>query len=142
MPYQQKNKSKITQIAIGLAMGWGVAVITMLLVTILVATLVAGQKIEEGMIAPGAVAATILASFLGALFTVGKIGEKRMIYSLISGGIYYITLLCMNALFFEGTYRGLGAAALTITGSCVVVGLMGFRQKNHKNKRFNRRYKV
>lgn len=131
MPYQTKTAKNVS-IPVGLTLGWLAGVLVTLGTAVVVTSLIAGERTGEGVANTAAVAAMLLASFVGAMVTGGKIGNRRLVMCLASGGLYFVTLLCCNALFFDGSYQGLLAAALTILGSSLVAGLMGIRQKRQK----------
>lgn len=131
MPYQTKTAKNVS-IPVGLTLGWLAGVLVTLATAVVVTSLIAGERTGEGVANTAAVAAMLLASFVGAMVTGGKIGNRRLVMCLASGGLYFVTLLCCNALFFDGSYQGLLAAALTILGSSLVAGLMGIRQKRQK----------
>lgn len=133
MPYQTKTAKKVS-IPVGLGLGWLAGVLVTLMAAVIATSLIAGEHAGEGVANTAAVAAVLCASFVGAMVAGGKIGNRRLLMCLASGGIYFVTLLCCNALFFDGSYQGLLAAALTIIGSSMVAGLMGIRQKRQKNR--------
>ncbi len=129
MPNQRK-----TSIPVGLALGWLAGVFVTLLTAVVATALIAGEHAGEESANTAAVAAVLVASFIGAMVAGGKIGSRRLVMCLASGGIYFLTLLCVNALLFDGHYEGLLAAALTTAGSSLVAGLVGNRQKRQKNR--------
>ena len=139
MSYSLKQK---TSIPFGLAWGWIVNVAVTLISAIFVSVLVAGERVGENRIGLAAVITVILSSFCGAIVAAKRIGYRRMIICLASGGIYYLSLLSCTALFFDGAFEGLGAAALTIIGSSIVAGLLGVRQKGQKTKGLRKRYRA
>lgn len=139
MLYSLKQK---TSIPLGLAFGWIVNLAITLLSAIFVSILVAGERVGENLITPAAVITVMIASFLGAIVAAKRVGQRRLIICLASGAIYYLSLLCCTALFFDGKYEGLGAAALTIIGCSAVAGLLGLRQKRQKMKGLQKRYRA
>ena len=131
-----------TSIPLGLALGWVVNLAVTLISAILVSVLVAGERVGENRIGLAAVITVVISSFCGAIVAAKRIGHRRMIICLASGAVYYLSLLCCTALFFDGKFEGLGAAALTIIGSSAVAGLLGIRQKGQKMKGLQKRYRA
>lgn len=119
-------------LALGALAGMGITLIAAGLVAWLVDR---GTMATEGI---GYVAMVILtvSSFAGAMLACLKIKRLRLQVCLMSGGIYYLILLGMTALFFGGQYRGMGVTALMVFCGCGLAVLAGFRQgRGGKNRR-------
>lgn len=136
MQYKTKTVPMGVGVAMGLAVSWAIT----LLLALVVAIFVSAQRIGEGAVAPLAVATIILATLGGAVLAAGKIGSRRMIVCLLSGGVYFVSLLGCNVLFFGGEMHGVVAAMLLIFGLSVLAGLMGLRKKEGKYGRFAKRF--
>lgn len=130
MSYRTKgnNSSMPISLGIGLILAWMFTVA----VGAIAAFLVAGERMPEDFIEPAAVITLCVSSFVGSMVAGGMMEQKRMIVCVVSGGIYYLSLICFNMLFFEGCLHGLLGAALTIMGSCVIAGLLQTRQKKQR----------
>lgn len=137
-----KAAKTATSIPVGLALGFGASWAVTLAVTVFLTFLVLGGGTSETMLAPAAVAVVLLASYIGAIVGAKKIGHHRLQICLACGGVYYISLVGCNALFFEGSYQGMVPALLTILGSCLLAGLTGTRRKSGKFKASKWRYKT
>lgn len=112
----------------GLMTGWGITIVLAVLITFMIA----GEKLQMGLLPSLAIGTMLLSAFAGAWTAAGKAQSKRLIICLCSGALYYLSLLCCNALFLNGTYQGLTAALATVMGACLIAGLLGLRQKNRK----------
>lgn len=140
MPYKTKTPTKSASIFAGLAMGLAVSWITTAVMAIGITLLIAGERVGETLLAPAAVVTVLLATFAGAWTAAQKVAVRRLIVCLAGGGIYFLSLLCCNALFFDGTYQGILPALLTVLGASLVTGLLGLHQKNRKFKGRIRHY--
>jgi len=56
---------------------------------------------------------------------------------LFAGGTYMLSLLAINALFFQGTYSGVGESALVILAGVMSVAVLGLKS----DKKIKRRIK-
>lgn len=130
MPYQSKtaskNRSIVFALAVGLGIGWAITIAMAVITTFLTAA----ERVGEGFLAPAAVATLLMATFAGAMVSAAGTGSSRLIICLCSGGLYYLSLICCNALFFDGRFQGLPAALLMVLGSCLIAALTGLRQKS------------
>lgn len=140
MSYQVKSKVNKSSIPVGLALGLGVNWLIMLVGAAVAAILIWGEKVDETALPTAAVAIMVLSCMVGTAAAARKAGLRRLPVCLASGGLYFLSLLCGNALLFDGSFRGIPAAALTILGCSLVVGLWGLRQKGHKLKGVKRRF--
>lgn len=134
MGYNANTTTKTTSIPVGLLMGLGAACLATIMSAAIFTCLIAGQQLEETALAPASVITILLSTFVGAMVSAGKVGKRRLIVCVCSGGFYFLSLLCCNILFFEGQFRGLPAAILVVLGSSTVAGLLGLRQKGQKFK--------
>lgn len=140
MPYKTKTPAKSTSIFAGLAIGLVVSWITTMVMAIGMTLLIAGERVGETLLAPAAVVTVLLATFAGAWTAAKKAVVRRLIVCLASGAIYFLSLLCCNALFLDGTYQGIVPALLTVLGASLIAGLLGLHQKSQKFKGGIRHY--
>lgn len=141
MAYQIKPMGKTASWTVGLALGLGVNWGVTLLAAIIAASLISGDRVGEGFLPSVAVATVMVAAFAGAMVSAGKIGNRRLPVCLASGGIYYLSLVCCNALFYDGAYQGLVAGLMSILGTCLLAALVGLRRKPGKYKGLRGAYK-
>lgn len=126
------------------AMGIGLAcsMIITIVGTVITAYLVLSEKIGENAIGYSAIVILLLASAAGAWLTAGLIKRRWMVICVGAGGIYYLTLLAITALFFGGQYQGMGVTALVVLGGCGAVGLLGLnRGRSRRNITNKRRFR-
>lgn len=142
MHYPSKKRMQNASIPViigsGVLLTWGITALTAVAVT----CLIAWEKLSEGAIAPAAVIAVAISVFSASIVITRKNEEKRLLVCFMIGGVYYVSLLCCNALFFDGSYRGMLGAALTIMGCSLVAGLLGNSQKGRGARRYKMRFKA
>lgn len=120
----------------GLAIGLAASLSITLLCTALIANLILSEKMNEAALGYGAMAILLLSSGAGSLIASVLIKHRWLLVSLGAGGIYFLTLLAITALFFGGQYQGIGVTALMILAGSGTVGLLGLKQwKRHSFKR-------
>jgi putative membrane protein (TIGR04086 family) len=128
MVSNKKVTGKAMPMVAGLAVGVALSIgITMVLAG-LTAHFVLSETISENAIGYAAMAALYLSAALGSLIAARMIKRRRMVVCLATGGIYFLTLLGMTALFFGGQYQGIGVTALVVLGGSGTIGLLGLRQ--------------
>ena len=122
----------------GIPAGIFAGLITALLITILLAAvtavLIAGEKIGEDKALFGSAASLLLSAALGGICAANVAGERKMIVCLIHGAVYYVTLLCMTAMFFEGRYENIWITGLLVLGASISVGLLGIQGRKRSYK--------
>lgn len=132
MSYRKNNKpqhlSVPISLATGLALAWTITLITAMVITVLIS----GDHIAENVIIPAAVMTVFAAAFLSALFIGAKWESNRMLMCLGNGLLYMVSMLCCNALVFDGRYQGIVGGLLTIISSSLVAGLLQSRQKRQR----------
>lgn len=133
MAVNRKTTGKACSLPAGLA--WGEAV--NLGITAAGAALM-GKLMDIGSmswenVGYGIMAMLLCASFLGALVAYKKIKRQRLLVCLLSGALYYGTLLLITALFFGGQFQAIGVTALLVLGGSGAAGLLG-RQSGRGGK--------
>lgn len=137
MAVKQSAQMKLGNIPKGIAIGLAVSMIWTLLGTAIAAWLLASEKIGEGSERYIILTLLLASSVLGALTSFGIIKQKRFPVCLISGGVYLLSLLAINALFFHGTYSGIVESTLVILAgvlSVVILGLKGDKKVKRMRK--------
>ncbi len=132
MGYKQKHMMKGSSmpviVGVGLIVGW---IITIVL-TLAMATIISSGNDKEYLIGTSSIIAVILSSVVSAILVSKRTEHNKMIFALISGLVYFISLLCVNALFYDGTFTGVGYYALLILGASISVGLICSHKPNRK----------
>ena len=137
----KKRWAKGASIPFALLTGWITAWVTTMLLTLITTFLVAGEHISESAMAPAAVITISISALISATVAAENTAEKRMMVCLINGCVYFLSLICCTALFFDGTYQGIGSAALTVIGCSLVSGFLSIRQKRQKNQYLKKHHK-
>lgn len=119
----------------GLALGWGVGMGITVLGAAVCAHLISKETIAGEGIGYCAMVIVLLSTVLGALVSAGKIKRRRLQVCLMSGAVYYATLLAGTALFFGGQYQGMGVTGLLVLAGCGVVILMGMNGGKQRRPR-------
>ena len=132
MSYQKNRKPQNASIPLSLVAGLTLAWAITLCVTIVVTVLVSGDRIAENAVKPGAVMAIFSAAFMSAMFVASKCESKKMVMCLGHGLLYMVSLLCCNALLFDGQFEGILGAVLTVIGGSMTAWLLQSRQKRHR----------
>ena len=123
----------------GLAIGGATALVLTILGAMIVAKLVDSEVIEEAAIGYGAAVVLLAASFMSSMAAWSRIKRQRALVCMASGGIYFLMLLAMTALFFGGQYSGVGVTAILIAGGSGCAVLLGLRGGGGKR---GTRYKI
>lgn len=135
MVTNKKVFGKAMSLPAGIAIGGGAALVVTLFLAAGLTQLVLSERIDEGSIGYWASGALPACSALGALIAVGVIKRKRMQVCLLTGALYFITLLAINVLFFGGQFSGVGVTVLLILLGTGAVGLLGARGERRGGKR-------
>ena len=136
------KRRRMSGIPAGVVMGVMVCLLVTIAVVTVVAALVAGEKMEQGQIAFGSAAVLLLAGFCGALTAAGVAGQRRIMVCMLCGAAYFVALLCLTALFFDGMYGNVWLTACLIAGSSLAAALVGLQKKKKGYIRKNRRIRM
>lgn len=105
----------------------------------IIAKLVDSEILAMENVGYGAMFAVLSAVFIGA-FLAGKwAGHMVLQAAVISGVAYFACLLLVNALFFGGSYTGLGVTALLVALATALAVLAAGKGKGRPRRR---RYKI
>ena len=127
---------------VGLAIGAACSIVITLLCAAWLTHLVLSEKMDVTAIGYAVMAILLISAAVGSLIAAALIKHRWMVVCLGAGGIYFLTLLAMNALFFGGQYQGIGVTALAILGGSGAVGFIGLKQgsgSKMKRKKFRSR---
>ena len=92
------------------------------------------ERITENAIAYGGMGILLAASFIGAIVAEKKTNGNPLLASLFSGGIYFLILVGITALFFEGSYKGVWVNALMILCGCGIAAIRGKPPRRRGNR--------
>lgn len=135
MVINKKITGRAQPMPAGFAIGLAVGLTLTLVGTSIVANMILSEKIAESAIGYGAIVILLISSAIDAWLAAALIKRRWMIVCLGAGGIYYLTLLGITALFFGGQYQGMGVTALVVLGGCGAVGVLGLKGENAGGKR-------
>ena len=135
MAMNRKVSGTATSVPAGLAIGAGISMGITILLAMIAATMADREILAEQSIGYAAMIILLAASIAGAAIAVGKIKRQKLLVCLASGGIYYLMLLSITALFFGGQYTGMGVTGLVILGGCGTVVLAGMGQGGRQGRK-------
>ncbi len=138
---KRKLPTQAGSMPLGILVGLVVSILVTIFCCATTALMLSNQWIEEGSVGTAALVTLLLSSGVGALVVGVWVKGKYLPACLGSGLAYYVCLLCITGLFFDGAYRGLLPSALAILGGCGSVALL-MAQGSGGTGRSKRRYKV
>ena len=139
MIVHQKLTGRASSIPVGLASGLGIAVGVTTLAIAIAAYLISNEYLPIESIGYCALFTLLVSSYLGAKVASGKIKRMRLQMSLICGGIYFLLLLMITAIFLKGEYKGVGATLFVVASGAILSAITG--NSGQKQKQNGRRKK-
>lgn len=135
---QKGTQSK--SIPIGIGIGTGVSIASTLAAAAVLALLIASNKLAPTAMRYGVMVLLMVSSIIGAMVSNAKVKSKRIVVSMVTALCYFVTLLCITALLFDGMYQGVPATAMVIMGGGLIAGLLpsGQGSARHSRKRKKR----
>lgn len=140
MTVNQRVTGKARSIPAGLGIGLGVSMALTLVGAAVTANLAMSETISENTIGYSAMIILLLSAAAGSWVAAMMAKRRWMPVCIGAGGMYYLTLLAINSMFFGGQYSGIGVTALVILGGCGAIGLLGLRRRAG-NKGRKRRFR-
>ena len=122
----------------GLALGLLISILITLASIAVVSWLVIKGAIGEGSANIGVLAIQLLSALAGSAVSTGCIKRMRLQISIISGIIYYLFLLGIQALFFSGEYGNPAVTALVILIGCAIVAFVPYGNKRAGKRRIRK----
>lgn len=124
------HKEKRFQIPFALLAGTSIGMIITLAAAMVVAALVAVEKLDESSISIGAMVSIMLGSGTCALISASKVGNMRLVMCLSSGATYLLALMFAAVICFDGVKAGIGVTAVVTMGVALAVSLLGQKRGN------------
>ena len=122
MTINKKVTGTASTIPAGLAVGGLVSAAMTLIGAAIAAKLINSEILPWDQAGYAVMIILLLAAWLGAVVAAGRIRRRRVAVCAASGITYMLFLLCVTALFFGGTYSGVGETGLLIfCGSTVAI---------------------
>lgn len=136
MAVKRNTQTKLVNIPKGIGIGLVVSIATTIIGAAIFSWLMATERIGEGSEGYLCVILLLVSGLLGSLVSNRMIQQKRLPMRLLSGSVYFLSLLAANVLFFEGKYQAVGQSALVILAGALSVAILGMKNtKNTKRKR-------
>ena len=135
MVTNRKVSGKAYSLPAGLAYGTVISLGITLVSAAVIGKLVDMEKMSWENVGYGVMVLLLAASFLGAVAAYGKIKRQRLPVCLLSGLLYYGTLLLITALFFGGQFEAVGVTAALVLAGSGTAGLIGMRESRGGKKR-------
>jgi len=105
----------------------GVALLIMYLISgillLLLATLLYHFELSEGTVKVGIVAIYIISGFLGGFFIGKQMQDKKYLWGLLTGGIYFLLLFLLSFFIEKGTGGEITFDAIRILTTMVLCGV-------------------
>ena len=136
-----RMKKKLSGGSMGIPGGLAVGAVASMAITLggaaIIAALLASEKIGEGATQSLSMIIQALAAIAGALCSYGITRKMRLQVCLLSGVCYFLILLGMTALLFEGQYGGVWLSGLLILAGSAVVAF--FPTNNTRKRTFKKK---
>lgn len=129
MTTDRKPTGRASTIPAGLAYGLLISLTVTVAGAAVLAWLIHREILPEGQTGYGVMVLLLLASWLGAMAARGKTKRLRLAVCLASGGVYFLSLLVMTALFFGAQYSGVGETGLLVFCGAILAAFTGLRRK-------------
>ncbi len=133
---KRKKSGKELPVAGAVTIGiLGSLLLTLLGAAVLAYLIGSGTVAQTGM-GLGSTVILIISTALGSLVATGIHKHRKLMISGITAAGYYLSLLAMSALFFEGQYEGMGITAIMVllgAGIALLPVLLG-KGKKTKHK--------
>ena len=111
-----------------LGVGWGAGMVMLFAGTLFLTYLVSENKLEGNMQPYGITAVILMSSITGSAMAIR--GKKHISTAAIFSGVFWLGLLAITILFFDGVFHGMVVTLLLITGGSMLPLLFGLKSKN------------
>ena len=142
MVVNRKVTGKAMPLPMGLALGLGISLVITLSVVGLLANMILNEKLGEQAIGYGAMVIVPVSTAIGALMAALAVKHQWLAVCAGVGGLYYLSLLSITALFFGGQYSGMGFTSFLVLlgiGVASAVGLRGEKKRPKIAKKYRPR---
>ena len=125
---KRQCKKQLT-IPAGIAIGIACSVLFSIAAAALIASLIAGERIEQRSVSIAVIAIQFFSSVFGAWLASVLSKQRKLLVCLCSGGGYILILLACTALFFGSQYKGFLGGVLAVFIGCICVAFIGLKSK-------------
>ncbi|MBQ8768635.1 MAG: TIGR04086 family membrane protein [Oscillospiraceae bacterium] len=126
-------KHKIS-IPAGVIIGVIAAVAVMLIGALVMSYLIVKETVGMSSAGIGAMVIVAISSALGVWLASALTKQKKLLVCGLTALIYYLVLLSITAVFFDGVYDAVGLTALMVILGAGGILLCGLRKKSSKSK--------
>ena len=134
MAVKRKKTGAGISVPAGIAIGAAAAVAVMLLGTLLVAYLVIQDTVKMDAAGFAALCVLAAAAALGCWLATALTGKNKLLVCVLTALAFILVLLSVTAIFFDGTFSGVGGSALAILAGAGVTLLPEIGKKSRKNR--------
>jgi len=135
MVTNQKGSGRAASIPVSTAFGVLAAVVWTWVTAMITAKMIEIESIDESMIGYCSMGILLTSGMIGSWIAYKKAKHHRIQVSALTAAGYYLSLLAITALFFDGQYTGMGVTALLIAGGSMAYALLGSGNRGSRNKK-------
>lgn len=135
----KKQLGRAPSVGKSVAAGVAFGTVWTLVSAAVIAKLVDSEILPMENVGYGSMIAVLTAVFIGASLAGKRAGHMVIQATVCSGVAYFVCLLLVNALFFGGSYTGLGVTALLVA---LATGLAVLASGKGKGRAGRKRYKI
>lgn len=135
MHTKTKRSGKGLSIPAALGFGTAASIIVTIAGAVIVTWLLAGERIGENKLTSMIILIQIAAAIAGGATATTLTNSKRLLVSMLSGTCYFLVLIALTALVFDGQYQGVGWSALAIEGCSAIIAVLPTRKQALHRKR-------
>lgn len=133
--HKTRSVKKQTSPLGGILIGIAAAILVSLIFCLVAAGLLNSEKIGEGSVKYTVCGVQVVSLIIGILIAQLVYKERAAIISVAVSGVYFVLLLCINLLFYDGSIRNIGLHLLCILASTLVGILPTFKKEKVYKKR-------
>lgn len=124
----------------GMSAGILASILTSIILAMLTAVLVINEKFSENGMHYFSFGITLVSSMIGGLIAGKRMGGKYALATFLTGGIYYLVLIGVGILLFDGLASGVWTilAAIGIGSICACTICITGKSRGRKRKTFSR----
>ena len=139
MTINRKSTGRASSMAAGLTIGAIASLCVTVIICAIGAHMISKEILPQNQIGYCAIAAMLAATITGAAVASGKIKRQKIMVCMLSGLIYFCTLLALTALLFGGKYQGTGVTLITVGLGSIAAALLVNREKKPRPTRRRRK---
>lgn len=137
---KRKNGAKNFSLPIGVLIGVAVSVVLMLLLAVIGASMINGDRLEISSLKWFVIIVWAVSAFIGTITAVALVKNKLAIVAGITSASIILILLCSAMLFFDGISGKMLTGIAVILAGGFGAGLLMLRSGRANKKKKNRRF--